>query len=216
MKTFKELKQNLKKDISNLDKIKVAVVGDTATQFLATAIKGYGIEIGYDINLFEAEYNQIERQFMDPTSDLYQFDADYIVVFQSSHKWNEHYALLNSEQQSTLATDRLDFVNLICQLTKARIIYMNYPEIDESIFGSYANKVKTSFVYQLRKFNYELMNLSQQNQNLYICDISSLYAKYGRDFMFDPAIYTSTEMILSVDGVPLVAKRIIDIVCFMV
>lgn len=212
MKTFKELKQNLKKDISNLDKIKVAVVGDTATQFLATAIKGYGIEIGYDINLFEAEYNQIERQFMDPTSDLYQFDADYIVVFQSSHKWNEHYALLNSEQQSTLATDRLDFVNLICQLTKARIIYMNYPEIDESIFGSYANKVKTSFVYQLRKFNYELMNLSQQNQNLYICDISSLYAKYGRDFMFDPAIYTSTEMILSVDGVPLVAKRIIDIV----
>jgi FkbH-like protein len=212
MKTFKELKQNLKKDTSNLDKIKVAVVGDTATQFLATAIKGYGIEIGYDINLFEAEYNQVERQFMDPTSDLYQFNADYIVVFQSSHKWNEHYALLNSEQQSTLATDRLDFVNFICQQTKARILYLNYPEIDESVFGSYANKVTTSFIYQLRKFNYELMNLSIQNQNLFICDISSLYAKYGRDFMFDPTIYTSTEMILSVDGVPLVAKRIIDIV----
>lgn len=212
MKTYQQLKKQLKNIHGNLPQIKVALVGDTATQFLATAIKGIGIDYGININLYEAEYNQVERQFMDPTSELYQYEAEYIVVFQSTHKWNEHYALLNSEQQGHLADDRLDFVQMICQQTKARIIYLNYPEIDDAVFGSYANKVSTSFIYQTRKFNYELMNLAQQIQNLFICDIAGLYQKLGRNYMFDAAVYTSTEMILSVDGVPYVAKQIVDII----
>lgn len=83
MITFKELKRNQKNDMSNLPTIKVSLLGDSATQFLATAIKGMGIERGYNIDLFEAEYNQVERQVLDPTSDLYQHKAQYTIVFQS-------------------------------------------------------------------------------------------------------------------------------------
>lgn len=75
MITFKQLKRNLKRDISALPTIKVSLLGDSATQFLATAIKGMGIERGYNIDLFEAEYNQVERQVLDPTSDLYSHIA---------------------------------------------------------------------------------------------------------------------------------------------
>ena len=107
MVSFRELKNNLKKDVDNYPSVKLALVGDTATQFLVTAIKGMGVESGYNINLFEAEYNQVERQFMDPTSELYEFDADMIVVFQSTHKLGEHHSLLSIEQQLTLADDRL-------------------------------------------------------------------------------------------------------------
>lgn len=76
MQTFKELKRNLKKDFSALPIIKVSLLGDSATQFLATAIKGMGFERGYNIDLFEAEYNQVERQVLDPTSDLYSHIAE--------------------------------------------------------------------------------------------------------------------------------------------
>lgn len=65
MISFKELKRNLKKDVSNLPTIKVSLLGDSATQFLATGIKGMGIERGYNTDLFEAEYNQVERQVFD-------------------------------------------------------------------------------------------------------------------------------------------------------
>lgn len=212
---FKELKRNLKKDVSNLPSFKIALVGDTATQFLATAIKGMGVERGYNVDLFEAEYNQVERQFMDSTSDLYQFDADMIVVFQSTHKLGEHHSMLSVDQQATLADDRLNFVASICEnpvLANKKIIYFNYPEIEDTVFGSYANKVDTSFTYQIRKLNYELMNLSQQYGNLFICDIAGLQNKFGRDFMFASNVYVSTEMILSVDAMPYVASRVIDIV----
>lgn len=215
MISFKELKRNLKKDASSFVKLKLTLVGDTATQFLATAIKGMGVERAYNINLFEAEYNQIERQFMDPTSDLYQFDSDIIVVFQSTHKLGEHHSLISANQQATLADDRLNFVASICEnpaLANKKIIYFNYAEIEDTVFGSYANKVDTSLTYQVRKLNYELMNLSQQYGNLFICDIAGLQNKFGRDFMFASNVYVSTEMLLSVDALPYVASRVMDIV----
>ncbi len=216
MLTLIDLKKNLKKDLTDLPKLKVALLGDTATQLLATAIKGMGVVKGYNINLFEADYNQIERQFMDPTSELYEFDANIIVVFHSTHKLCEYHSQLSMEKQQTLADERLGFVASICEkttLSKKKIIYFNYPEIGDSVFGSYANKVESSFTYQVRKLNYELMRLSEHYPNLFICDIAELQNKFGRDKMFSTGIYTNTEMVLSMEVIPYVASRIMDIVC---
>ena len=216
MITFKELKKKLKLDTSEMPVVKVGVVGDTATQFFATAICGMGVERGYNINLFEADYNQVERQFMDPSSELYEFDADFIVVFQSTHKLGEHHSTLTIEQQEQLADGRLQFVTDICTnpaFDGKKIIYFNYPEIEDTVFGSYANKVESSFTYQVRKLNFGLMRLSEQFTNLFICDIVGLESKFGRNFFFDTGIYTNTEMVLSVEALPYVASRVMDIVC---
>lgn len=212
MITFKELRRNLKKDVTNLLTIKVSVLGDSATQFLAIAIRGMGVERGYNIDLFEAEYNQVERQVLDLTSDLYQHKAKYTIVFQSTHKLLEKYAMMSADEQVRMADDRLDFIRTICMQVPGHIIYYNYPEIEDTVFGSYANKVQTSFIYQLRKLNYELMNLAQECQNLFICDLCGLQNKFGRDMMFDSSVYVSTEMLLSIDALPYVASRTMDII----
>lgn len=216
MISFKDIKKKLKQDLTGMPLLKVALVGDTATQFLATAIRGVGVYRRYNIDLFEAEYNQVERQLLDTTSDLYQFNADFIVIFQSTHKLGEHHSMLSTEQQATLADERINFLASVCEnpaLAGKKIIYFNYPEIEDTVFGSYANKVDSSFTFQVRKLNYELMRLSQQYQNLFICDIAALQNKLGRDQMFAANVYTSTEMILSMDALPYVASRLMDIVC---
>lgn len=211
MKQFKELKRNLKKDISSLPILKVSLLGDTATQLLAVAIKGEGIERGYNIDLFEAEYNQVERQVLDTTSDLYAHDAKYTVVFQSTHKLLEQYSLMPTSDWSKLADERINFIRTICANVDGKIIYYNYPEIEDTVFGSYANKVTGSFSYQLRKLNFDLMNLAQEYPNFFICDIAGIQNKFGRNFMYDSTIYVSTEMILSIDVLPYVASRTLDI-----
>jgi FkbH-like protein len=213
---FKELKKLSKWHLEKMPFLKLALVGDSSTQLLAIAIKGMGIMKGYNTIVFEAEYNQVERQLLDLTSDLYQFDADFIVIFQCTHKLGEYYSMLSIEQQTTLADERLNFLASVCEtpaLASKKIIYFNYPEIDDTVFGSYANKVKSSFTYQIRKLNFELMRFSQQYQNLFICDIAALQNKLGRDVMFATNVYTSTEMILSMDVLPYVAGRVMDIVC---
>lgn len=213
MKSFKELKRNLKTDISDKTSVKVSLIGDTATQFLATAIKGVGVERGYNVNLFEAEYNQVERQILDPTSDYYAFGAEYTVIFQSTHKLLEKYSLLASVDWSKLADERMAFVRTLCESVQGKVIYYNYPEIEDTVFGSYSNKVSGSFTYQIRKLNLELMNLAQEYPNLFICDIAGLQNKFGRDWMFDSSVYVSTEMVLSIDALPYIASRTLDIIC---
>lgn len=214
--SLKDLKRLTKHPSPKSPILRVALIGDTATQFLATAIRGSGVAKGYNIDLFEAEYNQVYQQFMDPDSELYKHDAEFIVLFQSTHKLCEKHSLLSTQEQTTLADERLHFIESVAempQLQGKKLICMNYPEIEDTVFGSYANKVASSFTYQVRKLNCGLMELAQQHPNLFICDIAGLQNKFGRDFMFDANIYVSTEMVLSVDAVPYVAGRVMDIIC---
>ncbi len=214
MKALRELKK-LSKEELNTPMIKVALLGDTATQLLVTAIKGESVDRGISLDLYEGEYSQVERQLMDPTSELYEFDADIIVIFQSTHKLGEHHSSLPVESQTLLADERLSFVTTLCEnpsFANKKLIYFNYPEIEDTVFGSYANKVESSFSYQVRKLNYELMNLSMQYPNLFICDIAGLQNLFGRQFMFAPNVYMTTEMVLSVNALPYVASRVVDII----
>ena len=213
MKSFQQLKRLLKQEHESFPQIRMALLGDSATQFLATALQGEAIARKLDVELFEAAYNQVERQVLDPTSDLYAFGAEYVVVFQSSHKLLEKFSLAEADTRNTLAEDRLDFVRTLCETLPGKIIYYNYPEIGDGVFGSYQNKVESSFIYQVRKLNLGLMELSREFPNMYICDLAELQAKLGRDFCFDSSIYVSTEMLFSLDALPYVASRTMDIVC---
>ena len=216
MYNFKTLKKLARGTVADSSTCRMALVGDTATQFLATALKGESIGRGFQLELFEAEYNQVERQFLDPTSELYAFDASYIFLFQSTHKLGELHSMLDESGQKALAETRLDFLRSLSenpQLAGRKIICMNYPEIEDTVFGSYANQVESSFTWQVRKLNYGLMQLAQEKPNLFVCDLAALQNKMGRDRLFAPNVYVSTEMVLSVDALPFVASRVIDIVC---
>ena len=214
MKTLRELKKLAKVEL-DVPKMKVALLGDTATQLLVTAIKGEAVDRGINLDLYEGEYSQVERQLMDPTSELYEFDADIIIVFQSTHKLAEYHSSLPMENQVFLAEERLSFIASLCEnpsFANKKLIYFNYPEIEDTVFGSYANKVESSFSYQVRKLNFELMNLARQYPNLFICDIAGLQNLFGRQFMFAPNVYMTTEMVLSVNALPYVASRVVDII----
>jgi predicted enzyme involved in methoxymalonyl-ACP biosynthesis len=91
MLDFNKLKKNRKKDHSGFKMIKVALLGDTATQFIAQAIEGMGVEFSLNIQLFEADFNQIDRQILDLGSELYDFNPEIVLVFESSHKLLQKY-----------------------------------------------------------------------------------------------------------------------------
>lgn len=216
MKTFQQLKKNLKNDFSAAKKIKVAVLGDTATQFLTQALRGLGFDKGFDLQIWESDFNQIEQQISDPGSELYEFKPEVVIVFQSSYKLLSKYNKLKPEAGSSLASTELDSIdfmvnNLSTQLD-AKIIYYNYTEIDDSVFGSYALKTASSFLFQLRKLNFELMQFAAENSNFYLCDLSTIQNQLGKSNFFQSSIYINTEMVLSLDALPFIASRTLDII----
>jgi predicted enzyme involved in methoxymalonyl-ACP biosynthesis len=114
MKAFAQLQKNLKKDFSGLAPVKVALLGDTATQFLCQALRGQGFENGFDLQIWEADFNQVERQVFDPSSDLYAFVPDVVIVFQSTHKLLNRYNK-SAKEKSSFASDEITFIKKIYQ-----------------------------------------------------------------------------------------------------
>ncbi|HEX7868612.1 MAG TPA: HAD-IIIC family phosphatase, partial [Chryseobacterium sp.] len=199
----------------NLKKIKVALLGDTATQFLNLALKGTAVKEGFKLNFFEADFGQISRQILDTTSEYYEFDADYTIVFESSQKLLSQYYKSYNDQLS-FAQNKVNYVeelyNTIQSRTKSKVIYCNFPGIDNQIFGNFSTKVEPSFGFQQNKLNYLLSELALKNNNLFLADLASIQNKLGRNFMFSPNIYINTEMVLSLDVLPIVSHHILSII----
>lgn len=216
MKDFSQLKKNLKKDFSELKDIKIALLGDSATQLLTQSLRGLGYDNGLNLEIWEADFNQIEQQVYDLSSKLYAFKPNILILFQSSHKLVEKYNKLDPNQYKNFASNELEALeNIYAHLTNhlnSNIIYYNYNEIDDSIFGNFANKTEASFLYQLRKLNYELMTLAIKSTNLYICDLSSIQNQFGKSKFFRNSVYVTTDIVLNIDILPIVASKTIDLI----
>lgn len=216
MLSYQELKKNLKKDFTGYGVVKLAVLGDSATQMYVQALKGYGYEVGINFNIFEADYDQIERQVYDPTSELYSFTPDFVVIFYCTNKLMKKFGKLGLENKSDFAVNIVSEAEKLYETLlsgfKCKVLYANYSELDDSVFGNYANKTNVSFTYQVRKINYDLMNLAQKLKNLYIIDVNALQSNYGHSFITDHKIYINTDLFPSIDFLPILARNTVDII----
>lgn len=214
---FIELKKNLKKDFSGLKKVKIALLGDSATQHLTQSIRGYGYEVGFDLEVFEADYDQIDRQILYSASELYKSQPEYVILFQSTQKLKKKFYGTDISRRNLFAQEEARrFGGLLAELSKnihgAKIILANFMESNDSIFGQYANKTNMSFLYQIRHLNCELMTLAVNTKNLFICDIAALTAAFGQATAVDNRNYIYADMAFGLDFLPNVAKSLVDIV----
>lgn len=213
---YNDLMKNLGKDYTNLRKHRIGLLGDSATQLLARALKCYGYEIGYNFDIWEADYDQIDGQVFNYDSDLYQFDPEYIIIFYSAQKLLKKFFSSEIRERPTFAEYMKDKINSIYDVInsklKCKIIFLNFFEINDAIFGNFANKTEYAFLYQIRKLNFELMNLAQINKNMFICDMSALLNTYGASYCVDSRMYVNADITLSIDFLPITAKSIADII----
>jgi FkbH-like protein len=213
---FFQLKKNLKKDFSEFSKHKVALLGDSSTQLLAQTMRGYGYEVGLNLDIYEADYNQIEQEVFDTSSGLYSFNPEFIILFNSTQKCLTRFYSSSEQQKKDFASGYVTKLNELIDNIKehlpSKIIYCNFIEVNDRVFGNYGNKVDSSFIFQIRKLNYELMLLATAQRNLFINDISTLNNQVGFKFAFDSKIYISADFVFSLDFTTSVAKNVVDII----
>lgn len=217
---FNELKKNLKKDFSKFEKIKIAVIGDNSTQFLTQAIKGYGYVKKLNIDIFEANYNQINEQIIYSNSEIYLFNPKYILLYISSEKLYEDFCNTPLEQRSSFADITLNRIKNYWEVISSNlnccILEYNFVEIDDLVFGNFSNKINISFIYQIRKLNFLLMDISNKYTNVYILDLSAIQNIYGRNITYNEKYYYSSKMTLSINIIPYAAKQYVDVIIALI
>lgn len=212
---FNQLKKNLKKDYTGLKPVKVALLGDTATQLLAMAIRGQGFEAGLDVEIYETDYDLIYETVINIEDKLYTEKYEYIFIFQSTQKLQSNFYKLPIEQRKTFAEDQKSYLeNLIQIISKncsAKIISFNFPEINDGVFGNFASKTESSFLFQLRKFNVELQHIAQANKNIFIADVLSAVNNIGQKEAMSAKWYITSQNVFQLEFLPIVAKICTDI-----
>lgn len=208
--TFNTLIKNLKEDNRAFKSLSIAILADSASQHLAKALKAAAVGHNIKLECWEAEYGSLESTIYSESSTLYKRHFDYILIFQSSQKLYKEFSHQHYKQSfaQDLAVRMRHLTHLLKERTRSKVIVSNFAEIDDSVFGNFANKTDRSFLYQVRKFNYELMNLAMQQDNLFIADVQSLIVANGIRTAFNPQLYIHADLVFDLDFMALFAQNI--------
>ena len=214
--TFQQLKKLSKTDASALPQYSLAVLGDCATQHLATALRGYGVSAGIRLNVFDADYDQIDAQVMAPDSELYRFSPQGVLLQMCTEKLQEAFYDRPPEARASFAEDTYARIRQIWSRIGSRIpatvLQCNFPLIDDGVFGQFGNKTEQSFLFQQRKLNYLLMQGCQEAKNTFLIDLDALQTALGRSTFADPKLYYVAKMPISLAALPAAAKLVVDVV----
>jgi FkbH-like protein len=213
---FAELKQNLTQDFSPLPQRRLALLGDSATQFLARAIKAYGYGEKINFEVYEADFDQLNSEILDPNSELYHSQPEFIVLYLSAEKLLDRFAATAIGGREDFARQTLaeieNWWTAVARSSRAKIIQLNFIEINDAVFGHFASKVPSSFPFQVKKLNFELMQLAQKQKHVFLADVASLSNQAGYANTHDPRLYATAKVAFALDFLPAVAKAITDIV----
>lgn len=214
--TFQQLKKLSKTDASALPQYSLAVLGDCATQHLATALRGYGVSVGMRLNVFDADYDQIDAQVMAPDSELYRFAPQGVLLQMCTEKLQEAFYDCPPEARASFAEDTYARIRQIWSRIGSRIpatvLQCNFPLIDDGVFGQFGNKTEQSFLFQQRKLNYLLTQGCQEAKNTFLIDLDALQTALGRSTFADPKLYYVAKMPISLAALPAAAKLVVDVV----
>lgn len=215
MYSFKELKKGFKKEVVGKE-VRLAILGNCATQFLSASIQGFGRLEGMNLSVYDTDYNQIDAQLLDKNSEVYSYKPDEILVWLATDKLYEEFMdtpLAGRKKFAEYTLQKLQYYwNLISQNSKARILQPNFTEIDDKALGQYSCKVETSFAYQIRKLNYLLEEAMLQRKDIYPVDLLAVQIQEGQSKFYDASLYYNAKMTISLDSLPFVAKAVIDVI----
>ena len=174
---------------------------------------------GLNLNVYDADYNQIDELLLDPSSEVYKFEADEILLWLCTEKIYEEFL----DQESALRYDFADtymqkiehYWELIGRNSKARIMQMNFPEIDDKAVGQYSCKTELAFIFQIRKLNYLLQTFAAKNSRVYPVDALAVQIDLGRDVYFSAPLYYNAKMPVAMNALPDLAKAVADVLLSM-
>ena len=198
-------------------KKRLAVIGDCATQQLATALRGESVRRDFQLTVLDADYNQMEAQLLDPHSEVYEFRPDYILLFASYEKLKLRFYDTAPAARAGFASAEMErFTSLwqaIAANSRAKVLMFDFPEAEDSVFGSYALRTPVSFGFQVRKLNLLFSEtIAADYAYVYPISLSAVQTALGRAEFYQDRTWYLAKMAVCTDALPAVAARILDTV----
>lgn len=195
---------------------RLAVIGDCATQHISKAIRGTGAAKGLAISVLDTDYDQILAQTSDPSSELYEFAPDGVFIMMCTEKLYDKFTHTPDSERAGFADGVYAWISArwdeLSSGRKVSILQSLFTEYDDRVFGSFASRLKTSFIYQLRRLNMLICEGADLKKNVYPVDFQYFTSKYGTDTVKDSKMFAIAKLPFAASAIPEVASAVVDII----
>lgn len=213
---YGELVQLARKKPSGLKPLRLAVLGDATTQWQVIALNGYATLFGFDLEVYEAGFDQIDNEILNPVSGLHGQTFDFVLIIESSRRLLEKYRALELDQRGGFAESRLaSFRRRLAELQKrstAKVIWFDCEAISDGTYGHFAHKSANSFDSQLVVYNAGLWQAAPGLEGFYLFPFSQLAARFGSREIHDPRLFYMTDASICLEFVPEIALHLMRMI----
>jgi FkbH-like protein len=201
-------------DLKDLPKLRIALLSDAATQLLVPLLRDALRRGGISAEIYEAPFAATELEVFNPSSDLYAFTPDVVVLLNCTQALRS--AFLQRETSPAFVEEveaRIVGVwNAIHSNTSARIIQSNYVAPYERLFGNYELKHAGSWSSAVAEINRRIVLAAREHSNVLLNDMDGLASWLGRRAWFDERFWDLAKCCCAVEYLPALARNISDIV----
>lgn len=196
------------------ESLRLALVGDAATQQLASLLTVLFAEQGVRLEVWEGPFDGIELEAYDPNSELYRFAPDFIAILNVTQALRmRYYARKGSgidflEQEFQRITAIWDALR---RHSQASIIQSNFALPIERLFGNFDHKIADSLYSVVGALNHKLAAAGRERNQILVNDVEAIASHVGRRNWYDNRFWNMYKSFCALEHLPLVAQNIIDV-----
>ncbi len=212
-RSFIQLKKLAKQTPVGTEK-KLVLMGNCATQHLATAIRGTAVANHLNLNVLDTDYDQMDVLTIDDHSQLYEDAPDYVLIQMCREKLLESFRVCPDKAgfAETSLVQITEYWTRISSRIQTNILMFTFLEKDDGVFGFYGARQPESFLFQLRKLNYLLSQSASGTNNVFLLDLNQIALGFGLEQFCDTKLYYSAKIPISLSSLPAVAGAVVDLV----
>jgi FkbH-like protein len=194
--------------------LRLAILGDCSTQQFVPMLRVFFGREGYEVEIYEGNFDAIELEVLNPESGLYRFGPDMVILLNAIQSLRDKFyeRKSSSGEFQTAAITRITRTwDSLLSKRSPLIIQSNFVAPFERFFGNYDQKITTSFTSIVSQLNSTIAAEARTRSSIFVNDVEGLASWVGRKGWFDERLWTIAKSFCALDHLPLVSKNIVDI-----
>jgi FkbH-like protein len=212
---FELIRKHRGLDTSTLgESLRLAILGDAATQQLVVPLKVLFAERGIRLETYEGPFDATELSVYDPSSELYKFAPEMILILTSVQALKTRYykrAGSGAEFFQAEASRLTTIWEAIRKHTAVPVIQSNFALPVERIFGNFDQKVGDSLYAVVGALNLSIAEQARSRNQVFINDVEAIASYVGRETWFENRLWNMYKVFCALVHLPRVAKNILDV-----
>ena len=192
-------------------KTRVAVLGTFTTNQIIPILYLFAWARNMHLDIYEAPYNQIQQEILNPESGLYNFKPEFIIIA-TIHKdiaISPFPSDINAAVKDEIFRWRAIW-DRCCEAFSCRIIQHNFDIPLTSAFGHLEPRIKGSYINIINRLNQEMF--LQCPRDVTILDFDMIASSYGKMRWYNPKYWYLSKNPFDLNAIPLLVKHYVAIV----